>query len=91
MPRLHRDVERRDRLVQHDHSRRERQRPGDADALALAAGELVRIARGMLGVEPRPLEELGNPRGRSAAPASRSAQRLGDDAAPTRMRGFSEA
>jgi hypothetical protein len=35
--RLHRHVERGDRLVQHDQPRLERQRPRDADALALAA------------------------------------------------------
>ena len=40
--RLDRDVERRDRLIADDQLRVERQRPGDADALALAARELVR-------------------------------------------------
>ena len=40
--RLHRDVERRDRLVADDDLGLERERAGDADALALAAGELVR-------------------------------------------------
>ena len=44
--RLDRDVERGDRLVADDELRVERQRPGDADALALAAGELVRVAVG---------------------------------------------
>src|SRR5215218_9721506 len=43
-----RNVERRHRLVQQHHLRPQDQRPGDADALALAAGELVRIARRML-------------------------------------------
>ena len=42
--RLHRDVERGDRLVGDDQLGIEHQRPGDADALALAAGEFVRIA-----------------------------------------------
>ena len=41
---LDRDVERRDRLVADDEVRRRGERPGDADALALAAGELVRVA-----------------------------------------------
>ena len=36
----------------------QRQRAGDADALALAAGELVRIAVGVLGREPDELEQL---------------------------------
>ena len=42
--RLHRDVERRHRLVADDQLRLQRQRAGDAEALALAAGEFVRIA-----------------------------------------------
>ncbi len=41
---LDRHVERGDRLVADDHVRFEDQRAGDADALALAAGELVRVA-----------------------------------------------
>ena len=40
---LDRDVERGDRLVGDDQVGLERQRPGDADALPLAAGELVRV------------------------------------------------
>ena len=39
---LDRDVERRDGLVGDDQLRVQGERPGDADALALAAGELVR-------------------------------------------------
>ena len=39
---LHRDVERARRLVRDEQFRGERECPGDADALALAAGELVR-------------------------------------------------
>ncbi len=42
--RLDRDVERRDRLVADDQLRLERERAGDADPLALAARELVRVA-----------------------------------------------
>ena len=42
--RLDRDVERGDRLVADQEIGLHRQRAGDADALALAAGELVRIA-----------------------------------------------
>ena len=42
--RADRDVERRDRLVADDQFRLDRQRPGNGDALALAAGEFVRIA-----------------------------------------------
>ena len=41
---LDRDVERRDRLVEDDQPRPQRQRPGDPDPLPLAARELVRVA-----------------------------------------------
>jgi hypothetical protein len=41
----HADVERRNRLIGDDEFRPERQCPGDADALALASAELVRVAR----------------------------------------------
>ena len=51
--RLDRDVERGHRLVQHDHPRLERQSARDADALALAAGELVREPARVLGREAR--------------------------------------
>ena len=50
--RLDRDVERGDRLVGDDQLGLQRDRAGDADALALAAGELVRVAVVVLGVEP---------------------------------------
>ena len=53
--RLHRDVERRHRLVADDQLRVQRQRAGDAEALALAAGELVRI----LGRRLRAQADLG--------------------------------
>ena len=42
--RLHRDVERRDRFIQQQQFRAQRERPRDADPLALAAGEAVRVA-----------------------------------------------
>ena len=56
--RLDRDVERRDRLVADDQLRRERQRPGDADPLPLAARELVRVAVVVLGVQADAVHEL---------------------------------
>ncbi len=56
--RLHRHVERRHRLVADDDLRLQGQRPGDADALALAAGELVRVAVDVVGVEADPLQQL---------------------------------
>ena len=49
--RLDRDVERADRLVADDEVRLECDRPGDADALPLPAGEFVRLAGGEAGVQ----------------------------------------
>ena len=59
--RLDRDVEGGDRLVGDDQLRLHGERPGDADALALAAGELVRVAVDVLGVEADQLEQLLHP------------------------------
>src|SRR5581483_11505311 len=59
--RLHRDVQRRDRLVGDDQPRLERERAGDADALALAAGEGVREAAHELGPQSDQAQELGDP------------------------------
>ncbi len=50
--RLDRHVERGDRLVADQHVGLHGQRARDGDALALPAGELVRIALGEIGVEP---------------------------------------
>ena len=47
--RLHGNVERGDRLVRDQHVGIECQRAGDRDALALAAGELMRVARDRVG------------------------------------------
>ena len=56
--RLDRHVERGDRLVADDELGPQRDGAGDADALALAAGELVRVAVVVLGVEPDALHEV---------------------------------
>ena len=56
--RLDRHVERGDRLVGDDQLRLQRERARDADALALAAGELVRVAVVVLGVEPDDVHQL---------------------------------
>ena len=56
--RLDRDVEGGDRLVGDDQLRLQRQGAGDPDPLALAAGELVRVAVVVLGGEADPLEQL---------------------------------
>jgi len=55
---LDRHVERAHRLVRHDQLGPQRQRAGDPDALPLAAGELVRIAVVVLGVEADELEQF---------------------------------
>ncbi len=58
---LHRDVQRGHRLVGDDHLRAQRKPPCDADALALAAGELVRIAVDVLRVEADHVQQLLDP------------------------------
>jgi|GEM_PF-4211983 len=68
--RLHRHVQGRARLVEHDKTRLRDQRAGDRDALALATRELVRVALGGLGVEP----DLDQ-RGLDQPPALRAARR----------------
>src|SRR5204863_8954892 len=55
--RLHAHVQRRGRLVEHNEPRLQDERAGDGDALALAAGEFVRIARAGRRIEPD-LDEL---------------------------------
>src|SRR3954463_10001294 len=55
---LDRDIERRYRLPAYDQARPERQRARDADALALAAGELVRIVVDLIRPEPDLFEQI---------------------------------
>jgi hypothetical protein len=59
--RLDRHVQRRDRLVGHHHLGVERQRAGDGDALALAAGELVGIALRVVGRQAHLFEQPAHP------------------------------
>ncbi len=56
--RLNRDVERGDRLVGDDEFRTDRERPRDADALALAAGKFVRIAVCVIGLQTDHLQQI---------------------------------
>ena len=58
--RLHRHVERRHRLVEDEERRIQRQRARQADALPLAAAELVRVALEMRRFEPDEAEQLGD-------------------------------
>ena len=56
----HLGVERRERLVEQEQTRLDRERPGERDALLHAARELMRIPVGGL-VEPDELEQLPRP------------------------------
>ena len=57
---LHGDVERRDRFVGDDHGGLDRERAGDTDALALAAGEGVRVAGRGLGRQVDEFEQFSD-------------------------------
>ena len=61
-----------ERLVHQHHARVGGQRPGDADPLLLAAGELRGVAVAELGVEADQLEQLGDARRRRARGPSRA-------------------
>ena len=58
---LNRHVEGGDRLVEDQQLGLEHEGPGDADALALAARELVGVAVGVVRLEAHQLEHLGDP------------------------------
>ncbi len=89
-PRLHRDVERRHRLVGDQHARLHAQRPRQPDPLALAARELVRVAVAQLAAQPDLLEQLGDPRVELAPEASPCSRSGSAAMSPTVMRGFSD-
>ena len=77
---LHRDVQGRDRLVRDQQARVDAERPGQADALPLAAGELVRVAEPQLRPEPDGVEELDDAPVDLGAPGQPvEADRLPDD------------
>ena len=78
--RLDRNVERGDRLVGDDEVRVERERPGDADPLALAARELVWVAFAEVRVEADRREQLADPLAPlGAVPDAVDLERLADD------------
>src|SRR5205823_9031331 len=58
---LDRDIERGNGFVADDEVRRERERPGHADPLALAARELVRVAAGVVASQADDLEGIAGP------------------------------
>ena len=79
--RLHRHVERADRLVGDDELRPRDQRARDRDALALAAGELVRVLVHVGRAQADRLERLRDTLAlRLAVGTADRGQRLGDDA-----------
>ena len=86
-----RDVERRDRLVADDQLRIDRQRAGNGDALALAAGELVRVALGVRGLEADQRQQLGDAFAPLGGRERRVQQQRLGSVSPTVMRGLSEA
>ena len=90
--RLDRDVEGGDRLVGDDQLRLERERAGHADALPLAAGELVRVAVVVLGVQADLLHQLLH--GAACARPSPVVERWIANGSPmidpTVLRGFSD-
>ena len=73
--RADRDIERRDRLVADDQLRLDRERAGNRDALALAAGEFMRVAAREARLEPDQPQQFLDP----FAAAARAAR---DHAAP---------
>ncbi len=90
--RLDRHVERRDGLVADDEPRVRGERPREADALALAARELVRVALRVRGGEARRARAAPPTRVRSAAPEAMPWTRSGMPMiSSTRLRGFSDA
>src|SRR5215210_3192129 len=77
---LDRDVERRYRLVGNQEARRDAEGARETDALALAAGELVRVAEAELGTQADRVEELADTSIDVAAPREPvQTDRLGDD------------
>src|SRR6187200_809349 len=84
---LDRHVERRDGFVADEEARSQRERTRDADALALTARELVRIARCRSSRKANKVEELVDPPGAIAALADAvDRERLGDGLADSQAR-----
>ena len=90
--RLHGHVEGRHRLVGDDQLGPQRKCPGDPDTLALPAGELVRIAVVVLGLQARPDPAVPAPAASARRPLASPCSSIGSPMIwPTRLRGFSEA
>ena len=69
----------------------QRQRARDRDALALSAGELVRIVAHLLRPQPDALEQLRDALAARSAPSATPCTRSGSPTmSPARMRGLSD-
>ncbi len=92
-PGLHRDVERRQRLVEHDDVGFDREGAGDADPLALPAGQLVRVAVGEAPARMPTISSSSPTRrvARIACAAAGARASTSSSARPTVSRGLSEA
>ena len=79
--RLNGDIERGDRFIRHDEGRLDRDRPRDADALALPAGKLARLAVHVGGRQPNLPQKLRHflPPLLAGAGQSEGVHRLCDD------------
>ena len=90
--RLDRDVQRRDRLVADEELGVQGQRPGEADPLALPAGELVGVAVGGIAGKPDDAEQLLHAAIDLASCFATSWVRSGSPTIrPIECRGFSDA
>ena len=84
--RLDRDVERGDRLVRDDELRLQHERARDADALPLAAAELVRVAVQRVGAEADALEHVDDAVGALGARRAVDREALADELADPHAR-----
>ena len=79
------------RLVGDDELGVHGERAGDADALALSAGEFVRIAAVILFTQSDPRQQLPHPKLERVAPGKAVMVTPSATISPTRMRGLSDA
>ena len=83
------DVEGGDAFVGDDEPRIDREGPGDAGALALAAAHAARLAVGELAVEGDEIEQRADPAGDARAGGAMHARAPRPGSAPTVIRGLS--
>jgi hypothetical protein len=83
---LHRHVERRHRFVADDEARLDRQCAGNADALPLAAGKLMRVTRRVFARQPDRVQQLGHTLVLASRMQAVQVQRLGEDLADRHAR-----